>query len=143
MNSSPAKLEVIKPCDRVDKRIMSFISKNQQVSPFPNFPNQYFTLKKRGKEKSKPVYKTSLADWRSLYSDTDRPKSQSLINKWAINKHRTAELIKGEIKTVNKHSKVKSNLETKYQTGFMYSPSSRNENSWKSRKIVKGILAEG
>ena len=95
MFNSPAKLEAINHCDRVDKRILSFISKNQQVSPFPTFPNQHFSPKKKYKDKSKPVYKTSLADWRSLYSDTDRPKSQSLINKWAINKHRTAELIKG------------------------------------------------
>ena len=34
-------------------------------------------------------------------------------------------------------------METKYKTGFMYSPSTRNERNFKSRRIINGILVEG
>ena len=89
--NNPTKLEVVRPCEAVDKKILSFISKNKSKSPFPI--NNYFTnTHKKNKIKSKPVYKTSLADWRRLYDDKERPKTQSLISKWVINKHRTAQL---------------------------------------------------
>lgn len=92
MLNNPTKLEAVRPCEGVDKKILSFISKNKSKSPFP-LSNYFTNSHRKNKIKSRPVYKTSLADWRSLYDEQERPKTQSLISKWVINKHRTAQLV--------------------------------------------------
>ena len=80
MKENSSKILSVNHCLNLDKKVDSFILGRKGDSPSPHFFNTFRT--KKSLEKSKPGYKTSLADWRQLYHNKSPSKQTQTDSKW-------------------------------------------------------------
>ena len=125
---SPIKLKAISPCKNVDRLISKLVEKKKAESASPRFLNTFYDpgQKKPNKVKSS-TFKTSLADWRSLYHNP-RPKTQSLLS--ASPSHR--------ITSLGFHKKNEKSCEINNKVILSFSPLSTYNKNWESPSSQKG-----
>ena len=108
------QLNPIPLCYNVEQKVTSFVYKNQKADPHPMFHSNLIKPTKKYRLTAKPYYKKCLSDWRSLYENTERPRTQSSISRFAIHQHLKAEVLDDEPKSFRR--KINSSMGRKYQT---------------------------
>ena len=108
------QLEPVNFCFNVEKKVASFVNRNQKTCPHPMFHSNLIKPPKKYRLTLKPYYKKCLSDWRTLYDDTERPRTQSSISRFAIHQHLKAEVLDDEPKSFRR--KIKSSMDRKHQT---------------------------
>jgi hypothetical protein len=86
------------------------------------------------------MFKTSLTDWRSLYSRKVRPKTQSLIGQLVINKNKKASFDNPEIMPRHWASKLSEKSKTSYPFTNMKKNVELSEEMMPKKKMTQTAL---